>query len=172
MAPFEARLSIFMNQTPVPEAIRSAITAKCGAIVSLSLSWESAVRKALAAEASPEAVVAALENMQSCRNFESLLAGLAQEGAGLDSFLGNVRGRVDESNFDLASWVASFEEVQAYLVDSSRSATPSSILGYIKCSADLGERMNPCESLLAVVRGMLDQYGFEGQQGCGTDPLG
>lgn len=157
-----------MEPSQLPESLKTAITAKCGSIVSLSIVWESSAQKALASGASPETVVSILAVMQSSRNFHALLAGLAEEQQSLDVFLRDFCALVDDSSFDFEAWMASYELVQRNLTEHGRSATPGSITGYIQCAAEFGDSLENRDSLPEIISGMLEQYGFEGQEGCGT----
>lgn len=161
-----------MDQSSLPKTVSSAISAKCGSIVSLSMAWRSAALKALAAGASPRTVVCLIDGFQSPRVFDSLLASAAEEESGLDGFLEKLRTLVDGSAFDQASWLAAFEIVKGSLLGSGRVASSASILGYLQCSAEFGDSPGGRDGLVEIVKSMLDQYGFEGQEGCGTGRTG
>lgn len=161
-------LAYAMRQSSLPNLVTSAISAKCGSIVSLSIAWRSAALKALDAGASPKTVACLIEGFQSPRVFDSLLASVAEEETGLDGFLEKLQTLVDGSAFDLASWLAALEIVKAFLLQSGRFASSASMLGYLQCSAEFGDSPGGRDGLVAIVTSMLDQYGFEGQEGCVT----
>ncbi|EDY85103.1 hypothetical protein VDG1235_4738 [Verrucomicrobiia bacterium DG1235] len=157
-----------MDDSKLSDVVEAAILAKCGTIVSLTLVWKSVAEKLRAAGASDKSAVTLITHLQSPRNLESLLAGLAAEGRTADRFLAGLRTLVDESKFGISAWLESIEIVQSRLTKDGRGASPSSIVGYIQCSAEFGSGVGNTEELATLVLGMLEQYGFEGQEGCGT----
>lgn len=161
-----------MSNPALPESVLSAIARKCGSIVSLSVVWEGAARKLLASGVNEVDAVALLEGLRSPRNFDSLVSGIVAGGGSVEGFLKNLRALVDESSFSLAAWFSAIEVVQARLVREGRSASPDSIVGYIQCTAEFGAGVGQGEGLAAIVLSMLDQYGFEGQEGCATSEAG
>ena len=106
--------------------------------------------------------------LRSPRNLESLATGLAQEGQELDAFLEGLMPLVDESIYALREWIEAFECVQDSLTAQNRSASPSSIIGYVQCTAEFASHSEKCGTLPDLIRAMLDQYGFEGEEGCFT----
>lgn len=161
-----------MSKTSLPETVSSAIARKCGSIVSLSVVWEGAARKLLASGVNEMEVVTLIEGMRSPRNFDALVTGIVNCGGSVQGFLRSLRALVDESAFSLAAWFTAIEVVQARLVRDARSASPESIVGYIQCTAEFGAGVGRGEGLAAIVLSMLDQYGFEGQEGCATGEAG
>ncbi len=158
----------FMNSKALPHSISEALVRKCGSIVSLSIAWERSIRTALASGASESAIVTLLDAFKSSRTLDVLALGLGEGTGGIDGFLSHLRVLVDESAFDLASWLSAFEVVQSYLVGEGRRASSSSIVGYVHCSAEFGSGPENRESLPELISDMLARYGFEGQDGCST----
>lgn len=157
-----------MSQSSLPESIRRVIEEKCGAIVSLSLAWERSASSAVASGASENDVVSLVREFKSSRTLDAFVQGAADESQGVPGFLSEFRSLVDESSFDFASWLGAFEVVQTDLITNARRASVSSIVGYVQCSAEFGGSSESHESLPEIISGMIDQYGFEGQEGCGT----
>lgn len=161
-----------MSQNALPESIREIIVAKCGSVVSLTLAWERSVLKALASGASEEAIATLAKGFASPRTLDALLQGVVGYSGGIDGFLSQLRDLVDDSAFDFASWLGAFEMVESHLIKAGRTASAGSIVGYVQCSAEFGGGAENHESLVEIIGGMLSQYGFEGQEGCGTAPAG
>ncbi len=157
-----------MSQILLPESIRRVIEEKCGSIVSLSLAWERSASSAVASGASEGDVVSLVREFKSSRTLDAFVHGAADESQGVPGFLSELRSLVDESSFDFSSWLGAFEVVQTHLIANARRASVSSIVGYVQCSAEFGGSSESRESLPEIISGMIDQYGFEGQEGCGT----
>lgn len=157
-----------MSQDPLPELIRRAVEEKCGAIVSLSLVWNRSASNALSSGVLESDLLILIREFKSSRTLDAFVQGAAEESRGVPGFLADLRSSVDESSFDFGAWLGAFEEVQAHLVANGRQASVSSIMGYVQCSAEFGSGSESRESLPEIIAGMLGQYGFEGQEGCGS----
>ncbi len=131
--------------------------------------WERSISQALAAGASESAILALMGGFKSARTLDVLLRSEAGE---LDGFLKRLRNLVDDSAFGFAAWLAAFECVQTHLSSNGRSASADSVLGYVQCSAEFGGSAESRSTLPEIIEGMLEQYGFEGQEGCGTSTSG
>lgn len=141
---------------------------KCGGIVSLDSVWRNAACKLLGGAASESYASMLLERFRSARNLGSLVAGLAREGQTVDAFVESLLSAVDESSFGLESWILSFELVQDSLVEQNRSAKPSSIMGYVQCTAEFASQAGTGGPLPDLVGAMLAEHGFDGEEGCQT----
>ncbi|MDQ8182361.1 hypothetical protein [Pelagicoccus sp. SDUM812005] len=157
-----------MSNPALPEALRNALAAKCGSIVSQTLLWQRSLESARASGASEASLLLLLDGFNSSRTVDALVVGVSDEAGGIDGFLDQLKELVDESAFDLRAWLSAFESVESHLATKGRWATASSILGYLQCSAEFGGSSENRQSLPEIVDGMLEQYGFEGQEGCGT----
>ncbi|MDQ8185927.1 hypothetical protein [Pelagicoccus sp. SDUM812002] len=160
-----------MSQSALPKTLLDAVTAKCGTIRSQSMAWERSLVKALASGASERSLLLLAEGFKSSRTLDTLAEGLVREPDGVDGFMRQLRTLVDESDFDLAAWLGAYECVQTHLSAAGRSASPSSIVGYVQCSAEFGGSAENRDSLPGIIGDMLEKYGFEGQEGCGTGPV-
>lgn len=155
-----------MEKEALPLVVADVVAAKCGEIRSLSVAWCGVGKKALAAGHDPQSVAELMGLMASPTHFEKLISILAKEERRLVTFLKALRGLVDESGFDLVGWVAGIEEIQAELIRAGRTSELDTILGYVRCAAEFGDSAAIKDSLPEIVRGMLKEYGFEGQEGC------
>jgi hypothetical protein len=131
------------------------------------MAWERSIARARAAGGSEESLLLLLKGFKSSRTLDAWVDGCVEEAGGIVGMLALLRASVDESAFDLASWLAAFEGVQVYLASRGRSASVSSVLGYLQCSAEFGGSGENRQSLPEIIDGMLEQFGFEGQEGCG-----
>lgn len=154
-----------MNPHSLPVPVAKAIEAKCGSIQSLALAWKAAAAKALAAGGSPERVALLVALYRSSRSLERLAEGLGSRERPLAAFCDELMARADESDYELADWVAAIERVQDDLLQRSRNASAFAVLGYVQCCADFGRSGPSRESLADLVEGMLKAYGFEGREG-------
>lgn len=153
-----------MQPFVLSDTLSAAISAKCGAIQSQTMVWERSLAKAGAAGVSDETLLLLLEGFESSRALDGFVAG----GDGADKLVTKLRALVDASDFDWSAWLAAFERVHTHLAARGRSASPSSIVGYVQCSAEMGGASEIRRRLPEVVSEMLEHYGFEGQEGCGV----
>ncbi|MDQ8197563.1 hypothetical protein QEH56_05350 [Pelagicoccus enzymogenes] len=161
-----------MSQIEISPTLRAAVAEKCGAVQSQKIVWERAVAEALAAGASEGTLLQLLSAFKNARTLDACARGTSGEDGGLDGFLQRLRALVDESSFDLASWLAAFECVQSHLAANGRVSSASSVVGYVQCSAEFGGSSENRQSLPEIIEAMLEDYGFEGQEGCGIGPAG
>lgn len=154
-----------MNEDANPTTLESAISAKCGGIVSLRMAWQRATEKALANGVSEAAAIFLVGLLRSPRNLEYLIE---EEKGRLEDFLDRLKDVADGSNYPIEEWVEAFEHVRAQLVKEGRTATPDSIVGFVHCSSEFASGGGQELPLASVVVDMLERYGFEGQEGCAT----
>lgn len=158
-----------MSEPRTEDLVATAIVRKCGTIVSLNLIWQGVARKLDTAGAEPATANRLITAFGSPRHLEALTGLLVSHGSNVNDFERSLRELVDQSSFDYDSWVRAFELLQGHLQQSSRTASPSSMLGYIQCCSDFGGSNEGNESLVELTTEMLEQYGFEGQEGCVID---
>ncbi|MBK1878416.1 hypothetical protein [Pelagicoccus mobilis] len=155
-----------MSSSDLSDSISRAIDRKCGSIVSLSILWKKAAATLLESGASEASAVSLIDGLGSARSVEALVAGVSQEGRTVDEFLSGLSSSVDESIYSIDAWLEAFERVLARLVEENRRASPTSILGYVQCTAEFASQTAVHERLPDLIQSMLDEYGFEGEEGC------
>lgn len=154
-----------MQSSDLPDQVLEVIERKCAGIVSLQLAWKRSASRLMSSDVSEANAAKLVERMGSPRDLDALVTGLAQEGRGVDVFFEELLVWVDESNFRLEAWIEAFEVLGEFLRKAGRSSSPTSMINYVHCTAEFASSGQDRSSLPDLVESMLEQYGFDGDEG-------